>query len=92
MVPLQRPQHLVKIPVVTAMTLVTGMIPPAPTFRLIPRHVIKSGHIITPRGQKMLISRNLLKTMLDFFFCPIQLYIEMYCDEEKSGKSSKMKF
>ena len=28
----------------------------------------------------------------DFFFCPIQLYIKMYCDEEKSGKSSKMKF
>ena len=41
---------------------------------------------------KNLISRNLLKTMLDFFFCPIQLYIKMYCDEEKSGKSSKMKF
>ena len=37
--------------------------PPAPTFRLIPRHVIKSGHTITPRGQKTLISRNLLKTM-----------------------------
>ena len=65
---------------------------PAPTFRLIPRHVIKSGHIITPQGQKMLISQNLLKTILDFFFCPVPLNIEMYCDEENSGKSSKIKF
>ena len=56
---------------------------PAPTFRLIPRHVIKSGHIITPEGQKMLISQNLIKTMLDFLFCPMQLYIEMYYHEEK---------
>ena len=65
---------------------------PAPTFRLIPWHVIKSRHIITPQGQKMLISQNLLKTMLDFLFCPIQLYIELYYNEEKTRKNPKMKF
>ena len=59
---------------------------PAPTFCVIPRHVIKSGHIITPQGQKMLISRNLLKTMLDFLFCPIQLYKEVNVMDSVKGK------
>ena len=55
-------------------------------------YCIKSGHIITPQGQKMLISRNLLKTMLDFLFCPIQLYIELYYNEEKTQKNQKINF
>ena len=47
-------------------------------------HQIGNHYKSRPKNQ---FSRNLLKTMLDFFFCPIQQYIEMYCDEEESGKS-----
>ena len=38
------------------------------------------------------VSRNLLKTMSDFFFCQLQLHINMYYQVKKIRKKSKTKF
>ena len=42
--------------------------------------------IIIHWGQKKQISRNLLKTMSNFFFCQAQLGINVYYREEKNSK------
>ena len=38
------------------------------------------------------ISQNLLKTMSDFFFCQLQLHINMYYHAKKIEKNQKQKF
>ena len=38
------------------------------------------------------VSRNLLKTMSDFFFCQLQLHINMYYQAKKIRKKSTTKF
>ena len=37
------------------------------------------------------LKRKLFKTMLDFFFCQVQLHIELYYNEEKSRKNPNIK-
>ena len=48
--------------------------------------------IIIHWGQKNQISRNLLKTMSNFFFCQAQLGINVYYREKKFKKVEKQKF
>ena len=47
--------------------------------------------IVIKMSQKLLFSWKLLKTMLDFFFCQVQLHIELYYDEEKTRKNPNIK-
>ena len=53
---------------------------------------VKTAKIVIHGDRKTQLSKNLLKTMSNFFFCQAQLGINVYYREKKFKKVEKQKF